>query len=681
MIDWLLSSLQVSNQVVTATTVIIAASLMFYNLSHNIGDRVVRSSSVVLGCVIAVYIGSVFLSLGYDNPNAHIETWLRFRWLGIAFIPAALFHLSDALLETTGVASRGRRRRILRLLYTYGTVFFVLSATTDLLVQNPTRDPIPTLHPGPLWPLYLIYIALAVGVSFNNVLRARRRCLTPVTHRRMTYLLLTFLMPAIGTFPFTLLVPPSPDHLLLVSILLNVGNIGIALMLAFMAYPLAFFGQNRPDRVIKRELLRFMLRGPLTGIVVLAVIVFMPAITRGLRLPGVDFLPFVAVAAVLLVQWGIALCLPILDRWLVYPGDQDQARQLQALSEHLLTPTDARQQLAAILAALCDYLRSPSGFIVSFEAERPHLESVIGALPPSQTWLASPEFAALADLESRAPTDHPVLSESSELIALQGFWLLPLHNPRGSGQESALDAPERLIGMLGLWARAPQPDLNADEQGVLAALCRRAGRVLDDMRLQSDIFAMLQGLLPEMDAVQNLPGTARYGDAPALARSSEADDIEPLTDEAQSELAALIHEAIRDYWGGPRLTEGRLLALNVVRQALSDNDDNPARAVRAVLKRAIESLRPSGIPRKTAEWTLYNVLEMRFVQGKKVSEVADSLSMSAANIYRKQRIAIEQVAVQVAQMERDAQVSTAPTMPDPASAEPLSPVSNTVPKI
>ena len=674
MLDWLLNSLQVSNQVVTATTVIIAASLMFYNLSHGIRDRVVRASSLVLGCVVAVYIGSVFLALGFENPVAHFETWLRFRWLGIAFMPAALFHLSDALLETTGVASRGRRRRILRLLYVYATMFFVLAAMTDVIVQNPTRYPVPAFQAGSLWLLYLIYVGVTLVVSFNNVLRARRRCLTPVTHRRMTYLLLTFLMPAIGTFPYTVFVPPSPDHLLLVMILINVGNLGITLMLAFMAYPLAFFGQNRPDRVIKRELLRFMLRGPLTGIIVLAVIVFMPAATHALRLPGVDFLPFVAVAAVLLVQWAIALALPTLDRFLVFPGDQDQARQLQELSEHLLTPTDARQQLAAILAALCDYLRSSSGFIVSFDTERAQLESVIGAVPPSKSWLASPEFLALADLDViNTNTDDPDNGMAppagfvrvGELMAWQSFWLLPLHNPRSRHATEADESQGRLIGLLGLLARAPQPDLKEDEQAVLSALCRRAGRVLDDLRLQTDIFATLQGLLPEMDAVQSLPGTARYGDAPALARSSVADDIEPLADEAKSELTELIHEAMRDYWGGPRLTEGRLLALNVVKQALVDNDGNPARAVRAVLKQAIESLRPAGLPRKTAEWTLYNVLEMRFVQGKKVSEVADSLSMSAANIYRKQRFAIEQVARQVALMERDSQ--------KPPPAEPESP--------
>ena len=641
--DVIFAALQYFNEAITATTVIIATSLLFYNLSHSINDRVVRASSVVLGCVMAAYVGNVFTALGLNNPNAHIEAWLRFQWIGIAFTPAALFHLSDALLETTGVISRGRRRRVVRLLYLYGVAFLLTAAGSDLIIHSAVTHPLPTMRPGPLLSLYLIYFVLTVGVSFNNVLRARERCRTTVTHRRMTYLLFTFLMPAVGIFPYSLLFPPSPNYTLWVQLLINVGNIGIALMLAFMAYPLAFFGQNKPDRVIKSELMRFMLRGPLTAIVVLTIILFIPAITRFLGLPGVEFLPFLAVAAVLLVQWGIALALPLLDRGLVYAGDQDQARQLQDLSEHLLTQTDARQQLEAILAATCDYLRVDSAFVVAIDADGTHLESMVGSLLPSQTWLSSPEFLALAE---RDDPDAPLpegFEARGDLLIGQSFWLVPLRSARPNGHAN------KLIGLMGVWARSPQPDLLAEERTVFQALYRRAARVLDDSRLQADIFAALKGLLPEINAVQQLPGSARYGDAPALAQ--------PIPDmAAQPDFIDLIRDALRDYWGGPRLTESRLLQLNVVRQALSENEGSPARAVRAVLSKAIESLRPAGTGQRltTNEWTLYNVLDMRFVQGQKVLDVADKLAMSEANVHRKQRVAIEQVAQRVAAMEQDA---------------------------
>jgi len=660
LIPILFPALLTLNEAITATTVIIAASLMFYNLSHGWNNRVVRASSIVLACVIVVYLGDVFLALGRDNPKAHIEAWLRFEWLGIGLIPAALFHLSDALLETTGLTSRGRRIRVMRILYLFGSMFAIVAIATDSIGVGPVpfdpTNPLPTLRPGPLWLLYLIYFAIVLAISFNNVLRARRRCLTRVTHRRMTYLLLTFLMPAIGIFPYALVVAPLQDHQFLTISLIDVGSVGIALMLAFMAYPLAFFGQNRPDRVIKADLLRFFLHGPLTGAVVLAVILFLPGVMAALAFPGSDFLPFVAVAAVLIVQWGIAIVLPYLDRLLIYVGDQDQSLQLQRLSDRLLTAADARQQLEAILAALCDYLRVSSAFVVSFGAEGAKLESEVGSLRPATTWLASPEFQALADAASPPPDGYQVYGD---LLAWQSFWLIRLRSPRPASIEAGLDmdvdpiSAPRLVGLLGLWARSPQPDLSTDEHATVDALISRTARVLDNMQLQAGVFAALRGLVPTLNAGGQLSGAARYGDVPALVESSKAAALDtPVTPSA---LADLIHDALRDYWGGPNLTASPLLELQVVRQALTGNDNNPANALRAVLTHAIESLRPEGIPRKTPDWTLYNVLHMRFVQGQKVAEVADSLAMSNANIHRKQRVAIEQVAARLAAMEQDAQ--------------------------
>jgi hypothetical protein len=200
---------------------------------------------------------------------------------------------------------------------------------------------------------------------------------------------------------------------------------------------------------------------------------------------------------------------------------------------------------------------------------------------------------------------------------------------------------------MGIWARSPQPELVPEELPVFLALHRRAARVLDDLRLQGEVLGILEGLMPEIEAVQQLSGPARHGSAPALAN-------EGLDVIKQADFADLIRDALRDYWGGPRLSESRLLQLKIVRKALNDNDGNPARAVRAILQQAIESLRPEGQPNLSNEWMLYNLLDLRYVQGKKMLEVADKLSMSEANLYRKLRVAIDQIAQRIADMEREA---------------------------
>ena len=61
-----------------------------------------------------------------------------------------------------------------------------------------------------------------------------------------------------------------------------------------------------------------------------------------------------------------------------------------------------------------------------------------------------------------------------------------------------------------------------------------------------------------------------------------------------------------------------------------------------------------GERRFTAEWILYNILELKFMQGRKVREVAMRLAMSEADLYRKQRIALESVAQNLMKMEAEA---------------------------
>jgi hypothetical protein len=116
----------------------------------------------------------------------------------------------------------------------------------------------------------------------------------------------------------------------------------------------------------------------------------------------------------------------------------------------------------------------------------------------------------------------------------------------------------------------------------------------------------------------------------------------------------LVREALGHYWGGPRLTRSPLLGLRIVRQAMDQHDGNPVNALRAILRRGMERVRPEGERRFTAEWMLYNILEMKFLEGRKVRHVALRLAMSEADLYRKQRVAIEAVAQAIADMEREA---------------------------
>ena len=105
---------------------------------------------------------------------------------------------------------------------------------------------------------------------------------------------------------------------------------------------------------------------------------------------------------------------------------------------------------------------------------------------------------------------------------------------------------------------------------------------------------------------------------------------------------------------GPKLATSPLLELSVVERAAQENGVPVMQGLRAVLRQAIERLRPHGQRQMTTpEWVLYNILELKFLQGRRVREVARRLAMSEADLYRKQRAAIEAVARTLAEMERE----------------------------
>lgn len=636
--------MRLANEVLTAAVVIVAASLLLYNLTRGIKDRVTKSSSVVLGAVTMIYLSAVFVQLA--KQPASIEVWLRLGWVGFAFAPAGLFHLSDALLSTTGLVSRGRRRRVVRILYFYSVAILIMATSSNELVKGLILTPFPLLQPGRFFFIYPLFYAVAAIFAFNNVLRARRRCLTAATKRRMTYLLLALIAPIVAIFPYSLLfTQSSTSDAAFLWALVNLRNFGIILMLMFLAYPLAFFGPSKPDRVIKAELLSFMLRGPVLGISVLVVILFVPRLDW-LGLPAGQLMPFVAVSVVLFLQWVYTLIVPYLERKLIYTEDQEDAKQLSDLAERLLTPADARQLLEAVLASACDFLRVPSAFVLSVEGDTARVERTIG-LSASSIAVKEAKFTELfrntpqplvpnkANGASAYASNYDESAYLLTLVAWGHYWVVPLYSTRGNSHSG------QLIGVFGITARDQDMQLQPEEETVFKILVGRAARIVDDMKLQDELLDSLQDAVNDRPIVT--PVRPYVSDARQLTNSLNAPD----------EFNVLVKDALRDFWGGPRLTDERLFGLQIFRQALTEHNENPERAVRAVLTKAIERLKPSG-PRSmlATDWMLYNIIDLRYVQGRKVHDVSLQLAMSEPDLYRKQNIAIKRITEEITAMEQ-----------------------------
>lgn len=627
--------LQAANEVLAAAIVVLAMSLVLYNLSRNRHNRVARTSGAVLACVMPPYIADIFISLA--PISSALATALRLQWIGIAFMPAALFHLSDALLATTGLPSRGRRRRVVRILYLISGVFLLTATLTDVMIFPVLSVGGVSLQASGLLGLFIAYYVLISLATFINVNRARQRCLTRSAERRMGYLQFAVLTPAIGIFPYSVLLNPDDAFSLPVTISIVLANFLIVGMLIFLSYPLSFFGSDKPDRVVKVDLLRFLLRGPGTALIALGVIVFTTRATRILGLVGIDFMPFAVVGAVLVWQWGIHIALPYLEKWLVYRNeDNEQIIKLQDLSDRVLMRNDLIQLIEATLEASCNYLRVEQAFAASTVKGQVELLGSVGDGSLTNESLSAQAETLLALVET-IPTQH----RSLRLVSFGNYKLAPLYSSRLTSSQEDLS----VIGVIG-FSNGVYSSLESSETSpMLHVYIQRVERTLDDLILQEEVFGALEGLLPQISTTR-----ARAEEMEYQPRRDQ--DLDEDSEEPSDEVYEQVRAALRHYWGGPGISRSRLLDWSIVQTRLTHHD-TPLQALRATLQEAIERQRPEGERSLTApEWTIYNILTMRFIDGKKVRDVARRLSMSEPDLYRKQRLAIEAVAHSLLELER-----------------------------
>lgn len=637
------------NVLLSSGIVIVSFALLLYLVIYNPRNNVARSFSALLTCVLIVYF--VDLALFGAKNIAAARPWLRTQWIGLAFTPAAYLNFSNALLINTGDRSN-LREVALRVSYLLSTLLLLGVALSDLVVLDGTMThDAAHLQPGPLFPLFVVYFVAAVGWGAANVLRARARCLTSTSRRRMSYLAATFAAPAAGVFPYLLLAGwPASAPAAGLWLMLVLGNIGVGMMLVVLSYSVASFGALIPDRVVKHRLVHFLLRGPLVATLVVVVIIITSQAEGWLGLPSRRVMLFGVVGVILLLQIGIELAKPLIDRAL-YRQDRAEIRWIQQLSSRLLTSTDLHQFLENVLTALCELLRVDTAFVAVVDDGVPHLEVTCGDLEPSQAkalpleaWQASlrevrpePTPEAQESAATVEPSEERRLRRHGDLFVWNGYWLAPLR---------AAKDHDVILGVLGVAARAPEPNLSPEEREGVEALLAQAAAALEDRQLQQGIFSALERIMPEIEDIQRRRGMVHYVGEEALSGFNLVES---------SEFREWVRDALKHYWGGPKLTTSPLMALHVVELAAQEQNGNAMMGLRSVLREAVERLRPEGERKMTAPaWLLYNILELKFLQGLKVREIAQRLAMSESNLYRKQRVAIKAAARMLVEMEQEA---------------------------
>jgi hypothetical protein len=336
------------------------------------------------------------------------------------------------------------------------------------------------------------------------------------------------------------------------------------------------------------------------------------------------------VVTVLLFEHAVTLFSPLWERLLFFGRDRAELQLLQNIEERLLTRGDLQQFLETVLAAVRDHLQSPCAFVAALDGTELSLSVVAG---------------------NRALLEKENLDEALELISHNGengrhefiwgdFWILPLHQRKLSGDRDEIPL---LLGLLGI-ARKVDRRMDKDQRDAVWLMADRAALALEDRQLQQRVFRSLEVLQPQIDMLQRMRAAGRYDSRASLL-------TEPLIEE--SDLTDWVKDALTHYWGGPKLTNSPLMKLKIVQMLAEEYEGNTPNALRALLRKAVDQIKPEGERRFTSEWILYNILEMKFIEGRKVREVAGRLAMSEADLYRKQRVAVEAVARAILDMEQN----------------------------
>jgi len=620
------------NQILTAGISITAFSLFIYTLSFNLRDRVSRSFAIILVCIVII-ASSEAIESTVQTVNM-VDLFLHLQWVGLVFLPPAYFHLSDALLITSGRPSRGRRRFMVWAFYS-ASLFFLVLLTNGSLVGKLQPDSLPAAHfDRTIWTnVFTLYYLTIIGLSEFNYIRAYFRMMTSSGRRRMLYLLSGATVIALGSYPYLLYGSGFASQYQMVFwsfALLN--NVVVGALIVVMAYSVAFFGISWPDRVIKSRLVKWILRGPVTASFALASLTL---VRRGGEFFGVTYnvlAPVSMVATVVIIEHIITLLAPYWERALFFGRDKPELSLFQNFEERFLTQSDINQFLDAILAAIQDLLQSSAAFIAILESS-----AIVDVIHSGK-----PFFENELLIEKVAEFEN----EDGTYFTVNDSLLIPLRKKHEDADK--LTPESSVIGILGI-NKINLETLDTGQLEGLEILIDRAALALEDRGLQQNIIQIIQKIEPQVQLIQQIRASSRYDKTRLLIEKTNGDE----------DIVEIVREALNHYWGGPKLTSSPLTKLKIIQEtARKDFEGNIPNALRAVLKKAVEQIKPEGDRRFTTEWILYNILELKFFEGRKVREVANRLAMSEADLYRKQRVAVESVAKAILEMEEQVSEET-----------------------
>jgi hypothetical protein len=406
---------------------------------------------------------------------------------------------------------------------------------------------------------------------------------------------------------------------------------GVAAMILVLTYSVAYQGALLPDRVVKQDFIRWLLVGPFVGVMVIFCFQVLPLLENVVGLPRDTIVIFGIMMFTVVIPNLIDYLRPRLENLLLWQ-DREQLQLLRRFDRKAFTRTDLRRLLENTLVTICGAMRAERGFVAAPEGDGAMVKASVGPRHEIKRFFAEHKLVELLDQARKLPPrERSAVPEELDFLPVDGYCILPLNTAAG-----------QFLGVVGV--ACPTSGATVEVRRLIGTLAHQMELALENVQLQERIYGALRGLTPEMQTLQQLSAHLETV-TPGTLEQLEADvALLPNFDQ-------LVQDALKHYWGGPKLSESPLLGLRAVRNTLNETGSS-TKALQAVLRRAIENLRPDDQLDATAqEWVLYNILHLRFLQGLRIRDIALKLAMSESDFYRKQRVAVEEVARQLALME------------------------------
>ena len=629
---WLVPVLRTISEALIAGVAISCFSVFLFLLGYLRKEVLARVFTVILALLAGIFTADAF-SLTTDSI-AFFSVMQLAQWSGFFLVYAGFFHFSLTILAMTGAKLR-RARRLATIGAYLSAAFLVYLLLDGRIFVNPKLFASGGTITGfaDFQPWIWVWTGLILIGCITILILAISRTKTKTSRRRMRYLLISSIIVQLST---TLSV--FAGFRFKISALwwywpLSVfAYLGLLSMIFLLAYAVVTFCVTWSHRVVRLRLIEWVLRGPVTASVTLILVTLVRRTAKVLAINSEGWTSLLTVLSILLLQYLITVLTPLMRRNNYSGYGREDYEMLSELENMMIFRAEMETYLESLCSVICDKLQVSGAFVVAGGVSGQPESIITAGLISNEQRKAIHVYAS----ERMAVSSE---LESDTVSYANGFAYLPIEYPIAGNDDPYFLA---LIG-----AAVSNGSHDPSIQEVLLSAAVDCAQVLWQRRYYARTVRTLEGI-SENELNQRYRTVNLLNPEAGFGRGDP-----PLP----SDVSLWVRDALTHYWGGPRLSESPLLSWRIVESETGESDGNRINALRKVLRDAIEKTRPDGEPSISLEWTLYNILVLKFIEGRKVKEIVRRLAMSEADFYRKQKVAIEEVAKLLSAAENEARDS------------------------